>query len=309
MEKENQSDVTHFILLGLSDNPEQSNLLSALFLVMYLVAFAGNLAIILVIIISPQLHTPMCFFLCNLSIADICLTTITVPKLLFNLISGKKSISFHGCFIQMFFFHSVGNMDSFLLALMPLDRYVAICNPMHYTTVMSWRRCTLLLAGSWVIVSLHGVLFTVMTAGLSFCRSNIIHHFFCDVPPMLKLSCSSTYANEMVIFIEGSFIVMGPMILILISYIRIITDIMKIRSSQGRGKAFSTCTSHLTAVTLFYSSVIFMYFRPSSSYSLEYDRTISVIYSVVTPMLNPFIYSLRNKEVKGCLRRVCSRMC
>ncbi|XP_069065290.1 olfactory receptor 1F1-like [Pleurodeles waltl] len=304
MEKENLTNMPNFILLGLSNNPQHNNFLSVFFFIMYLATLIGNVVIISVIIRSPQLHTPMYFFLCNLSTVDICLTTITVPKLLFNLFSGRKTISFYSCFIQMYFFHSVGNMDSFLLALMALDRYEAICNPMRYTTIMSWRVCVLLVTGSWVIVSLHGVLFTVMTAGLSFCSSNEIHHFFCDVPPMLKLSCSNTYANEMVIFIEGSVIVMGPMLFILISYIRIISTVLKIRSSQGRGKAFSTCTSHLTAVTLFYSTVIFMYFRPSSSYSLEYDRTISVIYSVVTPMLNPFIYSLRNKEVKGALKKM-----
>ncbi|XP_078518732.1 olfactory receptor 1f45-like [Lissotriton helveticus] len=300
---DNKTSVANFILLGLSSNPKHDSLLFVLFFIMYFTTLIGNVAIILVIIISRQLHTPMYFFLCNLSMVDLCLTTATVPKLLFNLLSGQKTISLYGCFIQMYFFFCAGVMDGILLAMMAFDRYLAICDPMHYTTIMSWRVCVVLVAGSWVIVCLHSVMHTVMITRLSFCSSNVIHHFFCDVPPLLKLSCSTTFANEMIIFTEGSFFIMGPMIFILISYIRIISTVLKIQSTNGKDKAFSTCTSHLTVVTLFYGAILFMYFRPSSSYSLEYDKAISVIYTVVTPMLNPFIYSLRNKEVKGALRK------
>ncbi|XP_069065288.1 olfactory receptor 1f45-like [Pleurodeles waltl] len=303
----NHTTMDNFILLGLSNNPKHDSFLSMLFFIMYFASLIGNISIILVIIRCPQLHTPMYFFLCSLSTVDLCLTTATVPKLLFNLFSGRKTISFYGCFIQMYFFLCAGVMDSFLLAVMAFDRYLAICDPMHYTTIMSRKVCVLLVAGSWMIVSLHALMHTVMSASLSFCSSNVIHHFFCDVPPMLKLSCSATFANEMIIFTEGSFIIMGPMIFIIVSYIRIISTVLKIQSSKGRNKAFSTCTSHLTAVTLFYGAILFMYFRPSSSYSLEYDKAISVIYTVVTPMLNPFIYSLRNKEVKGALRKTWIR--
>ncbi|XP_078518731.1 olfactory receptor 1E16-like [Lissotriton helveticus] len=303
---DNHTIMDTFVLVGLSSNPKHDSFLCVLFFIMYSTTLIGNVAIISVIIRSHQLHTPMYFFLCTLSMVDLCLSTATVPKLLFNLFSGQKTISFYGCFIQMYFFLSAGVMDGFLLAVMALDRYLAICDPMHYTIIMSWRLCALLVSGSWVIVSLHALMHTVMSARLSFCRSNVIHHFFCDVPPMLKLSCSTTFANEMIIFTEGSFIIMGPMIVILISYVRIISTVLKIQSSKGRNKAFSTCTSHLTAVGLFYGAILFMYFRPSSSYSLEYDKAISVIYTVVTPMLNPFIYSLRNKEVKGALRKTWS---
>ncbi|XP_078520280.1 olfactory receptor 1f45-like [Lissotriton helveticus] len=307
MVKENQSTMADFILLGLSTNPQLNCFLSVLFFFIYFTTLIGNVAIILVIIRSPRLHTPMYYFLCNLSMVDICFSTTTVPKLLFNLFSGQNTISFYGCFIQMNFFYCLGNMDSFILALMAFDRYVAICDPLHYSSIMTWRLCVQLVIGSWVTLSLNSMLHTAMAARLSFCRSKEIQHFFCDSPPMLKLSCSSTFANRILIFTIVPLFVMGPMILVLISYIKIISTVLKIQSLQGRGKAFSTCTPHLICVALYFGAILFTYIKPSSSNSFEYDRAISVVYSVVCPMVNPFIYSLRNKELKGALRKTCNK--
>ncbi|XP_044124849.1 olfactory receptor 1C1-like [Bufo gargarizans] len=255
---------------------------------------------------QTQLHTPMYFLLGNLSFVDICLTSITVPRALSSLLFQDLSISFNGCFAQLFLFHMVGNMDSFLLAVMALDRYAAVCQPLHYTTIMSKRTCITLLTFSWIIVSLHSTLFTVMTATLPYCGW-FIHHYFCDVPAMFLLSCTDTSAREMIVFTEGSLIVMGPMLFILGSYVLIIRAVLKLRTSKGRRRTFSTCSSHLTVVIFFYTSIIFMYFRPSSLYSAAYDRVISVVYSIIAPMLNPFIYTLRNKEVKNAVKKLIQR--
>ncbi|KAM4642036.1 olfactory receptor 1L4-like [Discoglossus pictus] len=302
MEFSNQS-IGGFTLLGLSEKPYLQVPLFSFFLVAYGICILGNSLISTLILTQPQLHTPMYFLLGNLSLVDVCLTSITVPRALCGLISGNNSVSFFGCFLQLFIFHAVGNMDSFLLSIMALDRYAAICQPLHYTTIMSRRTCMWLISCSWVIVCLHSTLFTVMTSSLPYCNS-VVHHFFCDVPAMLILSCTDTHVQQMVVFIEGSLIVMGPMLFILGSYTLIIRAVLKLNTSGGRRRTFSTCSSHLTVVIIFYSSVIFMYFRPSSLYSPVYDRVVSVAYSVLTPMLNPFIYSLRNKEVKAAVKRV-----
>ncbi|KAM3912149.1 olfactory receptor 1f45-like [Leptodactylus fuscus] len=307
MDVKNQTFVG-FTLLGLSEKPYHRLPLFCFFMVAYILCIIGNLLILLLISTQSQLHTPMYFLLGNLSFVDICLTSITVPRTISSLLSQDLSISFNGCFTQLFFFHMVGNMDSFLLAVMALDRYAAICQPLHYTTIMRKKTCVRLLISSWVIVSLHSALFTTMTSTLRYCDW-FIHHYFCDVPAMLLLSCTDTYAQQMVVFIEGSLIVMGPMLFILGSYILIIRAVLKLRTAKGRRRTFSTCSSHLTVVIFFYSSIIFMYFRPSSLYSATYDRVISVVYSIITPMLNPFIYSLRNKEVKNAVKKViqCGR--
>ncbi|KAM9323857.1 olfactory receptor-like protein DTMT [Gastrophryne carolinensis] len=302
MDFKNQN-VTSFTLLGLSEKPHLRLPLFYFFMAAYVICVLGNCLIIMLILTQSQLHTPMYFLLGNLSFVDICLTSITVPRTLSSLLSQKLSIPFHDCFIQLFLFHAVGNMDSFLLAVMALDRYAAVCQPLHYTTIMSKTTCVHLLTLSWMIVTLHSTLFTAMTSTLPYC-SSVIHHYFCDVPAMLMLSCTDTYAQQMTVFIEGSIIVMGPMLFIFGSYILIIKAIIKLKTSKGRKRTFSTCSSHLTVVIFFYSSIIFMYFRPSSLYSPTYDRVISVVYSVITPMLNPFIYSLRNKEVKGVVKKV-----
>ncbi|XP_030051346.1 olfactory receptor 1361-like [Microcaecilia unicolor] len=299
----NHSTVTEFILLGMSDRAEEELFLFSLFLIMYLISLLGNTLMITLIITDRHLHTPMYFFLSNLSLVDMSFTSVTVPKMLIALLSGKKTISFFECMTQLYFFITLGVTEGFLLAVMAYDRYVAICNPLRYTIVMSRRICSCLVGGSWIVTSLHALLHTMMVSDLLFCGPNTIHHFFCDILPLLKLSCSDTSNYELVIFTEASVIGLGPFLCILISYVYIIAAILKVRSAEGRRKAFSTCSSHLTIVTLFYGTIIFMYFRPSSAYFLDRDMLVTVMYTVLTPMLNPFIYSLRNKEVKGALRR------
>ncbi|XP_018086285.2 olfactory receptor 1L4 [Xenopus laevis] len=292
-----------FTLLGLSENPYHRLPLFSFFLCSYCLCIAGNCLISLIIVTKPKLHTPMYILLGNLSVVDVCLASVTVPRAMCGLLFGKTSISFSGCFLQLFLFHAVGNMDSFLLAIMALDRYAAICQPLHYYSIMSRRTCVCLITLSWVVVCLHSTLFTLMTFCLSLCAW-VVHHFFCDMPAILMLSCRDTSAQQMVVFIEGSVIVMGPMLFILGSYILIIRTVLRLQTSSGRKRTFSTCSSHLTVVVIFYSSIIFMYFRPSCLYSPLYDRGVSVVYSVLTPMLNPIIYSLRNKEVKAAVKGI-----
>ncbi|XP_078518728.1 olfactory receptor 1f45-like [Lissotriton helveticus] len=300
----NSNHTTEFILLGLSDHLEHQKILFMLFLFTYIITLLADVTIITLIKIDHELDSPMYFFLSHFSFVDICVLTITVPKLLANLMSDRKSISFSACITQLYFFLHIENMEFFLLASMAYDRYVAICHPLQYTTKVNKRVCVQLVASSWVITAAHALLHTLMTSQLSFCGSNQIHHFFCDVPPLLKLSCSSTFINELVIFIEGGVMLLGPFLFIVASYVGIISAILKIRSTNGRGKTFSTCSSHFTLVALFYSSIVIMYFRPSTNFALEYERVVSVVYSIFIPMANPFIYSLRNKDIKRALQKV-----
>ncbi|XP_075042024.1 olfactory receptor 5J3-like [Mixophyes fleayi] len=302
MDFENQT-VVAFTLVGLSEKPSLRLPLFCFFMGAYVLCIVGNLLMIILISTQSQLHTPMYMLLGSLSVVDVCLTSITIPQALHSLFTKNMSISFHGCFLQLFLFHMVGNMDSFLLTVMALDRYAAVCQPLHYSTIMNKRTCVCLVTSSWIIVSLHSTLFTAMTSSVQRCRW-VIHHYFCDVPALLMLSCKDTSVQQNVVFIEGSLIVMGPMLFIFGSYILIIRAVLQLRTSKGRRRTFSTCSSHLTVVIIFYSSIIFMYFRPSSLYSMTYDRVISVVYSIITPMLNPFIYSLRNKEVKNAVKRM-----
>ncbi|XP_029471672.1 olfactory receptor 1-like [Rhinatrema bivittatum] len=263
----------------------------------------GNATIMALIIMDSQLHTPMYFFLNNLSLVDICFTSVTVPKMLQNMMSKSKSISFHGCIVQLYSLFCTGSMECFLLAVMAYDRYVAICKPLHYTLLMNKTSCLLLVAGCWVFTLLHSLLHIIMVMRLSFCGPNTIHHFFCDLPPLLKLSCSDTSINEILIFTEGSLVTMSPFVFIVASYVRIISTILQIHSSEGRYKAFSTCSSHLTVVALFFGTIFFTYFRPTSVNALEKESVVTVMYTVLTPLFNPFIYSLRNNEMKGALKR------
>ncbi|XP_056396183.1 olfactory receptor 1361-like [Hyla sarda] len=302
MDLQNQSFIG-FILLGLSEKPNHRMPLFSFFMGAYVICIMGNVLILLLISTQSQLHTPMYFLLGNLSFVEICLTSITVPRALYSLLSQDLSISFHGCFIQLFLFHMVGNMDNFLLAIMAFDRYAAICQPLHYTTIMSKRTCITLLTSSWILVNLNATLFTVMTSTLPYC-GRVIHHFFCDIPAMFSLSCINTSAHQMVVFIEGSIMLMGPMYFILGSYVLIIRAVLKLSTFTSRRQTFCTCSSHLSVVLLFYSSVIFMYCHPGSLFSAAYDGVISVVYSIITPMLNPFIYTLRNKEVKNAVKKV-----
>uniref|UniRef100_A0A8D1CN63 G-protein coupled receptors family 1 profile domain-containing protein n=1 Tax=Sus scrofa TaxID=9823 RepID=A0A8D1CN63_PIG len=309
METKNySSSMSDFILLGLSSNPHLQKPLFAVFLIMYLVTLVGNVLIILAIHSDARLHTPMYFFLSNLSFMDICFTTVIVPKMLVNLHSETKSISYVGCLVQMYFFMAFGNTDSYLLASMAIDRLVAICNPLHYDMAMSPRLCLLLLLGSCTISHLHSVLGVLLVSHMSFCASHIIKHFFCDTQPVFKLSCSDTTSSQMVVMTETLAVIATPFLCILFSYLRIIITVLRVPSVAGKWKAFSTCGSHLSVVVLFYGSIIYVYFRPLSMYSAVKDRVATVMYTTVTPMLNPFIYSLRNKDMKRGLRKLRDRI-
>ncbi|XP_004605304.2 olfactory receptor 1P1-like [Sorex araneus] len=302
----NQSNSFGFLLWGLSERPEQQRVLFLVFLCMYLVTVTGNLLIILAIYTDKHLHMPMYFFLASLSCADILFTSTTVPKVLVNIQTQSRSISYAGCLTQLYFFLTFGDMDSFLLATMAYDRYVAICHPLHYTMIMSPRRCTLLISICWILTNILAMPHTFLMLRLSFCPNKIIPDFFCDLVPLMKVSCSDTKLNELLLFYLGGAVLVIPFILILISYVRIFVAILKVPSAQGRRKAFSTCGSHLAVVALFFGTVFRAYLFPSSSSSnsVEGDTAAAVMYAVVTPMLNPFIYSLRNKDMKGALGRL-----
>ncbi|XP_031542867.2 olfactory receptor 1F1-like isoform X2 [Vicugna pacos] len=303
----NQSSVSEFFLLGLSRRPQQQQqLLFMLFLSMYLATVLGNLLILLAISMDSRLHIPMYFFISNLSFVDICFSSTIVPKMLANHMLGSQTISFSACLTQMYFVFMFVDMDNFLLAVMAYDRFVAVCHPLHYSAKMTHQLCALLVTGSWVIANLSVLLHTLLMAQLSFCADNTIPHFFCDVTSLLKLSCSDTYLNEMMILSEAGLITIAPFICILVSYILITCAVLRVPSTKGRWKAFSTCGSHLAVVALFYGTIIFLYFNPSSSHSAETDIAAAVMFSVVTPMLNPFIYSLRNQDIKGALRKLFS---
>ncbi|XP_058380754.1 olfactory receptor 1L3 [Diceros bicornis minor] len=303
----NLTRFSEFILLGLSSRSEDQKSLFALFLVIYLVTLMGNLLILLAIRSDIQLQNPMYFFLSILSFADVCYTTVIVPKMLVNFLSETKTISCAECLAQMYFFLVFGNMDSYLLAAMAIDHYVAICKPFHYVTIMNHRCCMLLLAFSTAFSYLHSLLHVLLVNQLTFCASNVIHHFFCDVNPVLKLACSSTSVNEVVALTEGLASVMVPFVCIIISYLRILVAVLNIPSATGKCKTFSTCSSHLTVVTLFYGSISYVYIQPLSSYTVK-DRIATIIYTVLTPMLNPFIYSLRNKDMKRGLEKLINRI-
>ncbi|XP_052051961.1 olfactory receptor 1361-like [Apodemus sylvaticus] len=300
----NQSSISEFLLLGLSRQPQQQQLLFLLFLIMYLATVLGNLLIILAISTDSRLHTPMYFFLSNLSFVDVCFTSTTVPKVLSIYILGSQTISFSGCLTQLYFLCVSADMDNFLLAVMAYDRFVAICHPLQYMAKMTYPLCTLLVVGSWLVANLNCLLHTLLIGRLSFCGNNIIPHFFCDMTPLLKLSCSDTHLNELMIHTEGAVIMVTPFVCILISYMYITYAVFRVSSPRGGWKAFSTCGSHLAVVCLFYGTIISLYFNPSSSHSAGRDMAAAMMFTVVTPMLNPFIYSLRNRDMKGALRKV-----
>ncbi|XP_012924963.1 olfactory receptor 8H1-like [Heterocephalus glaber] len=303
----NSTSVPGFILIGLTDSAETKLVLSVLFLLIYLITVLGNMGMILIIHLDPQLHTPMYFFLTHLSFLDLSYSSVITPKTLQSLLTSTKSISFLGCFTQMFFFIVFVAAECFLLSSMAYDRYVAICSPLHYPIIMSTGLCCALLAGSYLIAFVYCTVVTVSMSRLHFCNSNVIQHFFCDTSPILALSCSDTSEVEIIIFIcAGSNIVLS-LITISGSYVSILSTILKINSTVGKKKAFSTCASHLLGVTIFYSSTIFTYLKPKTSYSLGRDQVASVFYTIVIPMLNPLIYSLRNQEVKKAALRVLQK--
>ncbi|NXS63305.1 O12D2 protein, partial [Brachypteracias leptosomus] len=304
----NQTEVREFILLGLTDVPLWRHLFFLFFLLLYLSSLLGNGVIVAMVIVEPRLHTPMYFFLGNLSCLDIFYSTVTVPKMLSGFLFGHQPISFAGCLAQLHFFHFLGSTEVVLLATMAYDRYVAICNPLRYTLVMSPWACVLLALASWSTGFLHALMHTVMTSRLTFCGPNHIHHFFCDIKPLLNLACSSTSLNMALLNIVTTFIALGPFILIVLSYFYIISFVFqKFRSQEARWKVFSTCASHLTIVALFYISVLFSYTPPSSGSSLDKDVQVSLLYSAVIPSLNPLIYTLRNQEVRGALKKMLER--
>ncbi|XP_064126416.1 olfactory receptor-like protein DTMT [Loxodonta africana] len=303
MSGKNQTIISEFILLGLPIDPEQRILFYGLFLAMYVTTVLGNLVIIVLIRLDSHFHTPMYLFLSKLSFSDLCFSSVTMPKLLQNMQSQVSSIPYTSCLAQIYFFLFFGDLENFLLVAMAYDRYVAICFPLHYTTIMSPQFCLSLVALSWVLTTFHAMLHTLLTARLCFCADNLIPHFFCDMSALLKLACSDTQVNELVIFVTGRFVVVIPFILIIISYVRIISSILKVPSARGIHKAFSTCGSHLSVVSLFYGSVIGLYLCPSANNSTVKEIVMAMMYTVVTPMLNPFIYSLRNRDIKGALGR------
>ncbi|XP_064126413.1 olfactory receptor-like protein DTMT [Loxodonta africana] len=303
MSGKNQTTIFEFILLGLPIDPEQRILFYGLFLAIYVTTVLGNLVIIVLIRLDSHLHTTMYFFLSNLSFCDLCFSSVTMPKLLQNMQSQVPSISYTGCLAQMYFFLFFGDLESFLLVAMAYDRYVAICFPLHYTTIMSPQLCLSLVALSWVLTTFHAMLHTLLMARLCFCADNLIPHFFCDMSALLKLACSDTQVNELVIFITGGVILVVPFLLIIMSYARIISSILKAPSARGIRKAFSSCGSHLSVVSLFYGTVIGLYLCPSANNSTIKETVMAMMYTVVTPMLNPFIYSLRNRDIKGALGR------
>ncbi|XP_051003050.1 olfactory receptor 5B12-like [Acomys russatus] len=304
----NSSRMSEFILLGLTDNPKLEVPLFITFMLIYLITLTGNLGMIVLIWLDSRLHTPMYLFLSNLSLADCVYSSAVTPKVMAGLLTGNKAISYGGCVAQMFFFVTFASVDCFLLAVMAFDRYAAVCKPLHYTTTMTASVCAHMVIGCYVFTLAESSVYTGFIFDLSFCHSNVIHHFFCDIPPILALSCSDIYVNEVVLFIITSFNVFFALMVILTSYAFIFVAILRMRSADGRKKAFSTCASHLTAVTIFYGTIIFMYLQPSSSHSMDYDQMASVFYTIVVPMLNPIVYSLRNKEVHNAFKKAIGKL-
>ncbi|XP_019340357.1 olfactory receptor 2F1 [Alligator mississippiensis] len=303
MESENQTSVTEFIILGLSSHRGTQLWLFALLLGMYVITLVGNIVIIVTIRIDPCLDTPMYFFLGNLSFLDICYTSSVVPQMLVHFLAQHKAISFSRCTAQLYVSLSLGSIEFILLAVMAYDRYVAICNPLHYTVTMSRRVCIQLAVASWASGFLNSLVQTTFTMRLPFCGFNIINHFACEAVALIKIACSNTYVNEIILMMASVLILIIPCSFIILSYIYIISSILRICSSEGRYKTFSTCTSHITVVMLCYGTAIFAYMRPRASVSPNQDKMFSLFYAVVTPMLNPVIYSLRNKEVKEALAK------
>ncbi|XP_052508567.1 olfactory receptor 1030-like [Budorcas taxicolor] len=300
----NGTEPTEFILLGLTSQQELQPILFMVFLLIYLITLTGNFGMILLIRFTPQLHTPMYFFLTHLACVDIFYSTNVSPQMLVNFLSEKKTISYVGCLAQCFVFVTLLLTEYYMLGAMAYDRYMAICNPLHYKRRMSRSQCICLVTFPYLWGSMVGTMQVILTSHLSFCGSNTINHFYCAEPPLLMLTCSDTYIKQTALFVSTGINLTGSLLIILISYVFIFITIMRIRSSKGQRKAFSTCGSHLTAVTMFYGSLTCMYLRPANKQSVEQGKIVSVICIFVNPMLNPFIYSLRNNDVKQALRRI-----
>ncbi|XP_066485645.1 olfactory receptor 6B1-like [Tiliqua scincoides] len=307
MDQKNKTNVRKFVLLGFPSTKEVQVLLFVIFLVAYILTLLENIAIITVIRINPHLNKPMYFFLSNLSFLETWYICVIVPKLLVNLLVEDKSISFEGCMTQLYLFSSLICTECVLLAFMAYDRYVAICNPLRYPTIVTHHLCMQLAVSSWLTGFLASMLKVVFISRLPFCGPNIINHFFCDISPLLNMACEDMTVAEIVDFVLALIILLVPLSVTIVSYICIIGTILCIPTVQGRKKAFSTCAAHLTVVTIFFSATLFMYARPKRIHPFELNKLVSVVYTIVTPMLNPFIYCLRNQEVKGALKKAfCS---
>ncbi|XP_044841046.1 olfactory receptor 5V1-like [Mauremys mutica] len=304
---ENQTKVTEFILLGLSSDPQVQIFLFLVFLVIYLVTLVGNILIMLVIRADSHLHTPMYFFLFHLSFVDICYSSITVPTMLMNFLAKHKIISVNGCITQMFFFILLAGTEVFILSAMAYDRYAAICDSLHYMEMMSKEICVQLVSGAWTVGFLYALLNTVFTFKLHFCGPNQIRHFNCELPPLLQLSCTDTFTNQVVLLTSAVILGAISFLLTLISYIHIISTILRMPSVQGKRKAFSTCSSHLIVVGLLYLAAFIQYTKSRSVSFVAVDEMVSIQYSILTPMLNPIIYSLKNEEVKTALRNLLGK--
>nr|XP_045052943.2 olfactory receptor 1J2 [Desmodus rotundus] len=307
MRRDNQSSVSKFLLLGLPILPEHQGVFFALFLGMYLTTVLGNLLIILLIRLDTHLHTPMYFFLSHLALTDVSFSSVTVPKMLTDMHTKYKSIPYAGCISQMYFFIFFTDLDSFLITSMAYDRYVAICHPLHYTTIMKEELCALLVAVSWILSCASALSHTLLLAQLSFC-ANTIPHFFCDLGALLKLSCSDTFLNELVMFTVGVVVITLPFICILVSYGYIAATILRVPSAKGVCKALSTCGSHLSVVSLYYGAIFGQYLFPTLGNFIDKDIIVALMYTVVTPMLNPFIYSLRNRDMKQAFGKLFSKV-
>ncbi|XP_044116596.1 olfactory receptor 8G1-like [Neovison vison] len=303
----NHSTVTEFILAGLTEKPELQLPLFFLFLGIYVVTVVGNLGMITLIGLSAHLHTPMYYFLSSLSFIDLCHSTVITPKMLVNFVTERNFISYQACMTQLYFFLVFVISECHMLAAMAYDRYVAICNPLLYNVTMSYQVCSGMVVGVYIMGLTGATAHTGCMLKVLFCKADRINHYFCDLFPLLELSCSSTYINEVVVLCFSAFNILAPSLMILSSYVFILSSILRIRSTEGRSKAFSTCSSHISAVAVFYGSAAFMYLQPSSVSSMDQGKVSSVFYTIIVPMLNPLIYSLRNKDVKVALNKILEK--
>ncbi|XP_007538914.2 putative olfactory receptor 8G3 [Erinaceus europaeus] len=304
----NESTVTEFLLAGLTQQPELQLPLFLLFLAIYLLTALGNLAMVTLIGLSSHLHTPMYYFLCSLSLIDLCQSTVIIPKMLVSFVADKNITSYPECMTQLYCFLVITISECLMLAVMAYDRYAAICQPLLYNVIMSPHICFWLSMAVYILGIIISSVHTGFMLRVNFCSSNVINHYFCDVMPLLELSCSSTYMNELFVLIFATLNIVVPFLTILASYIFIIVSILRISSREGRAKAFSTCSSHLGAVGMFYGSTMFMYLQPSSVSSMDQGKVSSVFYTIIVPMLNPLIYSLRNKDVKVALKKITEKI-
>ncbi|XP_068816657.1 putative olfactory receptor 2B8 [Capricornis sumatraensis] len=303
MEQKNERSFAGFILLGFSDRLQLELVFFVVLLIFYILTLLGNTTIIALSYLDPRLHTPMYFFLSNLSFLDMCYTTSIVPQFLFNLSGADKSISFGGCIVQMYISLALGGTEC-ILGIMAIDRYAALCRPLHYTVIMHPRLCALMASASWITGFANSLLQTVLVFLLPHCGRNKLAHFFCEIPSFLKLACVDTTMNVYATFFASVIMLLAPVSLIMVSYGRIVWAVLRIKSTGGQRKAFGTCGSHLTVVSLFFGTAIYVYYQPSSSDSQDQDKFMSLFYTVIIPMTNPLIYTLRNRDVKGAMKKV-----